>query len=159
MNELTGIALYSPHSGKNDGFSFKHQQSINSKTATDEELDIYVKSQQEECSDLLSGSWASKTGLRFCKVNSFNYASATPQSVATIFLNSTTEPEIENLEIGDIIFVGRDNEAVAVIRVVNIYDGEGVKDDRYEVSMKIVATPSSETTPPTEEDTETLKTE
>ena len=154
VDELTGVAIYSPSSGKNDGFSFKHKQSVNSNTATDEELDIYVKPQADENSELLSRCWASKTGLRFCKFNNFDYASASLQSVAAVFSTSTTEPEIDNLEIGDIVFVGQEKVAIAVIRVVNIYDGNGVSDDRYEISIKIVGTPSSESTPPAEDSTE-----
>lgn len=153
IKELTGFALYSPLSGKNDSFSFKLQLPVNSKTATEEELDIYVKPLEDEGSDLLSGSWASKTGVRFSKVNNFNYAAATLQSVAAIFPTLTTEPEIGSLENEDIIFVGRDSEAIAVIRIVNIYDGDGVADDRYDISMKIVATPQSETPPTTDDPT------
>ena len=159
INELTGIAIYSPRSGKSDAFSFKLQQSVNTKTAADEEVDIYVKPLEDEGSDLLSGSWASKTGVRFSKVNGFNYAAATLQSVAAIFPTLTTEPEIGSLAIGDIIFVGRDNEAIAVIRVANIYDSEGVSEDRYDVNMKIVASTTPEETPPTQEESETPKVE
>lgn len=139
IEELTGVSLYSPRSMKNDAFSFKLMQSIDS--SMDDEADIYVVD-TEATSDMLSGIWASGTGLRFCKANNFNYASATHQSVAAVYANSVTLPMVSELAIDDIIFVGSDNEAVAIIRIVNIYDVEGVENDRYDISIKSLTIPA-----------------
>lgn len=139
IEELTGVSLYSPRSMKNDAFSFKLMQSIDS--SMDDEADIYVVD-NEATSDMLSGIWASGTGLRFCKANNFNYASATHQSVAAVYANSVTLPMVSELAIDDIIFVGSDNEAVAIIRIVNIYDVEGVENDRYDISIKSLTIPA-----------------
>lgn len=137
IEELTGISLYSPRSTKSDAFSFRLMQSIDS--SAEEESDIYVVD-AEASSEELSGSWASGTGLRFCKANNFNYAMATYQSVAAVYTNSVTTPIVSDLAIDDIIFVGGEAEAVAIVRIVNIYDVEGVENDRYDISIKSVVT-------------------
>jgi hypothetical protein len=124
---------------KNDAFSIKLMQSIDSSMG--DEADIYVVD-TEATSNMLSGIWASGTGLRFCKANNFNYASATHQSVAAVYANSVTLPMVSELAIDDIIFVGSDNEAVAIIRIVNIYDVEGVENDRYDISIKSLTIPA-----------------
>ena len=147
IEELTGITLYSPLSGKNDAFSFDLKQSVNSKTALPNQIDLYV-AELEEGSETLSRSWKSNTELRFCRVNSFNYSAATYSSISTVFSNSVTEPVIDDLSIGDIVFVGRDGVAIAVIRIANIYDESGVIFDRYDIDIKVV----DNTTPPTEDE-------
>lgn len=148
IEELTGVSLYSPRSTKNDAFSFRLMQSISSKEV--EGVDIYVVD-AEEGSESLSGTWASGTGLRFCKANNFNYASASEQSVTVVYANSVTNPTVSELSIDDIILVGDDKEAYAVIRIANIYDAEGVEDDRYDISIKSIKTISTEDIPAIDE--------
>jgi hypothetical protein len=45
---------------------------------------------------------------------------------------------VEDLSNEDIIIVGRNGRAIAVIRIANIYDGEGVSEDRYDINMKVL---------------------
>lgn len=40
-------------------------------------------------------------------------------------------------EIDDIILVGNQSDAFGVIKIINIYDEEGVDYDRYDINIKI----------------------
>lgn len=150
IEELTGITLYSPLSERNDAFSFELLQSVCTKSADEGQCDIYVEAGDE--SDNLPRSWASKTGLRFSKSNSFAYSKATYQSVALVYENAVTDPTVSDLASEDIIIVGRNGKAIAVIRIANIYDGEGVNEDRYDINMKVLSV--VEDSPTTDEDTD-----
>lgn len=135
LNELTGIALYSPYSHKEDGFSFRLMQRVKSSEAEDADVDIYVEADATN-ENRLGRSWGSKTGVRFCKANTFNYAAASQLSIESVYNNSITSAKISDLAIEDIILVGDDHGAIAAIRIVNIYDDEGSAFDRYDISMK-----------------------
>ena len=134
LDELTGIALYSPNSNKEDAFSFRLMQRVKSREAEDGDVDIYVEADAAE-ENTLGRSWGSKTGVRFCKANNFNYAAASQLSIESVYNNSITSAKISDLEIEDIILVGNDRGALAAIRIVNIYDDEGSTFDRYDISM------------------------
>lgn len=135
LDELTGITLYSPFSNKEDAFSFRLMQKIKSREAQEGDVDIFVKADSLNTSTLCR-SWGSETGLRFCRTNSFNYASASQFAIESVYNNSVTSATITELEIDDIILVGDDEGAIAAIRIVNIYDDEGSERDRYDISMK-----------------------
>lgn len=137
IDELSGITLYSPRSGRSDAFSFELLQSVNTQNVDASMCDIYVPMVDAE-SDLLPRSWASNTDLRFSKVNNFAYSKATYKSVVTVYENAVISPMVEDLSNEDIIIVGRNGKAIAVIRIANIYDGEGVSEDRYDINMKVL---------------------
>lgn len=137
IEELSGITLYSPLSERNDAFSFELLQSVNTENVDASLCDIYVPMPDIE-SDILPRSWASNTDLRFTKVNNFAYAKATYKSVVTVYENAVLSPVVNELANEDIIIVGRGGVAIAVIRIANIYDSEGVSEDRYDINMKVL---------------------
>lgn len=137
IEELSGITLYSPLSGRSDAFSFELLQSVNTQNVDASLCDIYVPLVDGE-SGVLSRLWASSTDLRFSKVNNFAYSKATYKSVVTVYENAVISPMVEDLSNEDIIIVGRNGRAIAVIRIANIYDGEGVSEDRYDINMKVL---------------------
>lgn len=137
IEELSGITLYSPLSGRSDAFSFELLQSVNTQNVDASLCDIYVPLVDGE-SGVLPRLWASSTDLRFSKVNNFAYSKATYKSVVTVYENAVISPVVEDLSNEDIIIVGRNGRAIAVIRIANIYDGEGVSEDRYDINMKVL---------------------
>lgn len=146
IEELSGITLYSPLSGRSDAFSFDLLQSVNTNNVDASLCDIYVPMADVE-TDVLPRSWASNTDLRFSKVNNFAYSKATYKSVVTVYENAVISPVVDNLANEDIIIVGRGGQAIAVIRIANIYDGEGVSEDRYDINMKVLPVEDSGDTP------------
>ena len=137
LTELTGITLYSPLSQRNDAFSFELLQSVSTKRVDASLCDIYVPNVNEE-SDVLPRLWASNTDLCFAKMNNFVYPKATYKSVVTVYENAVVSPVVEDIAIDDIIIVGRNGSAIAAIRVANIYDGEGINEDRYDICIKVL---------------------
>ena len=136
LDELTSITLYSPHSGKDDAFSFRLRQRVKSSESDIADLDIVVIADSTH-NERLSRNWGSMTDIRFCRSNNFNYAVASQQSLEAVYKNSITSATINNLEIDDIILVGNQSDAFGVIKIINIYDEEGVDYDRYDINIKI----------------------
>jgi hypothetical protein len=151
IEELSGITLYSPLSGRSDAFSFELLQSVNTQNVDASLCDIYVP-MADEGSDVLPRSWASNTDLRFSKVNNFAYSKATYKSVVAVYENAIISPVVEDLSNEDIIIVGRNGKAIAVIRIANIYDGEGVSEDRYDINMKVLPKDDSDDVPEDDSD-------
>lgn len=154
LDELSGITLYSPLSGRHDAFSFKLQQSVNTQDVDPNLCDIYVPLVDQNSEDI-PRLWQSKTDLQFVKLNRFAYAKATYKSVALAYESAVISPMVDDLHNEDIIIVGRNDRAIAVIRIANIYDDEGVESDRYDINLKVLPTDSEEEkeeeeTPPTE---------
>ena len=137
LEELSGITLYSPLSQRNDAFSFELLQSVSTKNIDTSLCDIYIPNIEGD-SEFLPRSWASNTDLRFSKANNFVYAKATYQSVVTVYENAVVSPVVEELKNNDIILVGRNGRAIAVIRIANIYDSDGVDEDRYDINIKVL---------------------
>ena len=61
-----------------------------------------------------------------------------------MYANAVISPVVDELAIEDIIIVGRNDQAIAVARIANIYDGEGVNEDRYDINMKVLPVDDSD---------------
>ena len=55
--------------------------------------------------------WRSDTGVRFAKVNAFDYAGATRSAVASLYENSRCDEFVDALAIDDVILLGRGDHA------------------------------------------------
>ena len=70
-------------------------------------------------------------GLYFARFNDFDFENANSSSVINAYKNSNKSPKIMNISNEDIILVGRDNEALGVLKVINVYDEIDPMQDRY----------------------------
>ena len=85
---------------------------------------------------MLSRQWRSQSGLQFVRYNDFNFPAATVKYLHDSYLAGNKFSSVSNLNTGDIILVGRGNEAIGVFQIQNIYDEEGYENDRYELTFK-----------------------
>lgn len=83
--------------------------------------------------------WRSETGVRFAKVNAFDYAGATRSAVASLYENSRCDEFVDALAIDDVILLGRGDHAWGVLKIVAIFDEPGSTADRYLFDLKTVA--------------------
>lgn len=139
LPETSGIVLYSPSSGKDDAFSFKTLQPLHSSL---QDADLCLGTTSEDAIRPLS--FSTKTDITFTKANNFDYASATWSGLQSVFKNSLRKSTVNNVDIDDIIIVGREKtsadtktiETIGVIRIMAIYDDAGTDSDRIVFNLK-----------------------
>lgn len=130
------IIMYSECSEKTNGLSLEWVTPIIVQTADTTTIDVYDYHDPMTEPSVLSCQWRSMTGLKFVRYNDFNFPAATVKYLHDAYLAGNKYSSINNLAIGDIILVGRDNDAIGVFQIQNIYDEEGIENDRYELTFK-----------------------
>lgn len=118
MAEKTGIVLYSPASGLADALELENiSHPFSLADAPDStHADIFIQASE----DFENISWHSNTKAKFLRNNSFDYASATPSAIQSVFESSVRTDVVNDIRINDIILVGHGNKAQGVFYVANI---------------------------------------
>ena len=130
------LIMYSSCSEKGNGLSLQWVEPVIIQSADSTTIDVYDYHQPDTDPDLLSREWRSMTGLRFVRYNDFNFSAATIKYLQDAYLAGNGYSSITNLQVGDIILVGRGIDAIGVFLVQQIYDEEGIDNDRYVLSFK-----------------------
>lgn len=139
LPEKSGITLWSPLSGKPDGFSLASVQPILCATAAPDEIDIYLHADPDaDPSDALPREWRTRTDVRFAKANNFDYAAATKTALSALYTNSIRSNYVRGLAVDDVVLVGRPDQVWGVIKIVGIFDEEGTANDRYLINLKTI---------------------
>lgn len=133
LEELGQFTIYSSASSKKSGFSIELEQAVYSGSDSIY-CDLYDKT--IDSSLVLSREWQSKTEVLFARFNDFNYEGATKSSVMNAYKDANKVSRMTDISNDDIIFVGRGNTALGVIKVVAVYDDEGFENDRYNFYLK-----------------------
>ncbi|MDP4240295.1 MAG: hypothetical protein Q8904_12580 [Bacteroidota bacterium] len=135
LKESSAHVMYSAKVQINNAFSITRRQVIS--FPLDSLLsDIYDFHDGLTDASQLSGEWRSATEKRFSRFNDFNYAEATEQSLQTCYANASKKTTISDLKVNDIIMIGNLNTAIAVIKIIAIFDEDGYMDDRYVFNVK-----------------------
>lgn len=135
LEEISGITLYSPHSGKPDGFLLTTVQPLLCETSAPEEIDLYLYAASDESPETLPREWRTQNDLLFSKANSFDYASANRSGLKATYQNAVKYNYVKDLETDDLILVGRE-EVWGIIKIVGIFDEDGSVNDRYILNLK-----------------------
>lgn len=133
LEELGQFTMYSALSGKPDGFSINLVQTVYSQIDTTR-CDFYDCS--ADASGVFGRQWNGKNDLLFARFNDFNYSQATRKSVTNAFNDANKTTFIGDINNDDIIFIGNENRAFGVIKVMAVYDEPGTEDDRYNFYLK-----------------------
>lgn len=144
LQERSGFTLYSPFSGKADSFSLATLQPLNSASGS-EDCDISFLQDENTDTTVLPRTWHSNSDVVFCKANTYDYASASWASVQAVFMNSLRSDKVDDLQIDDIILIGREQHAedgtvststIGAIKIMAIYDEDGSTNDRMIFNIK-----------------------
>lgn len=138
LTEYGSFSMYTTEvNDHTNGFCFSTLKPIITSLADSADIDIYPYI-DENNTDSLTCTWRSNTDINFVRANSFDYANATNRSVTNTYESSTYLPRIQNLADDDIILVGREGDALGVIKILLVDDADGQNSDRYVFSVKVI---------------------
>ncbi len=136
LSEHSNITLFSPFSGKRDAFSLSFCQTLISSEASDSTLmDVYMYADN---SDTFSVQWRSYTGTMFVRAGELDYSAITTSQLNIVYDASVKSESVKNIAYNDIIVVGDSLSARGVFKIMQVYDIEGVQDDRVIFGYKSI---------------------
>lgn len=136
LEETAGITLYADESKDHpNGICMEDLRPLIVSLADSAAIDIYTYVDEND-PETLTKEWHSNTDIYFARANTFDYANATNRTLTETFGSVVANPRISRIEKDDIILVGRGNQALGAIKVVQIFDEPGSADDRYLINVK-----------------------
>lgn len=118
ISEKSGIVLYAPQTGRADALALSNvSQTFNWQSSADSvNADVYIETNE----DFDEVRLCSRTGAKFVRINSFDYAAATANSIQAVFAGSVRTDAVNDLRINDIVLIGHNGVAEAAMRVQNV---------------------------------------
>lgn len=136
LEEVAGLTLYATEGGDHpNALRLADLRPLVASLADSADIDLYTHLDESD-PETLSREWRTQTDVYFARANQFDYANATNHSVSEAFGSAVANPRIKNIQKNDIILVGRGNQAVAAIKVAQLYDETGADNDRYILNIK-----------------------
>ncbi len=135
LASLDNYTLYSGSSRNRDAFSLDLEQVVYSGSTDERFLDLVDMGNDSLTGEFLR-TWSSRTALSFSRFNDFNYETATRRSVEEAYQVAAKYSELRDIQDDDIVLLGRSDTALGVLKVVAVFDEEGVESDRYLFSLK-----------------------
>lgn len=120
--------MFASYKNEKNGFSISRNEIIDCETTDSTYIDLYDYS--NDSTMILSREWRSMTGLQFARFNDFDFENANYSSVTNAYSNSNKMSKLLNVNNEDIILVGKEN-ALGVIKVINVFDETDPMQDRY----------------------------
>lgn len=136
LDELTSVSLYSPDSGKPDGFSFSTMSTVSVSSSAEGTVDFYLYKPEEVPQDQLHCELRSQTGLLFSKVTGLDYPALTYRMLKDVYSSSVKDISVPSFNIDDVIIIGRAEEPLAAVKIMAVYDDQGYLNDRCILNIK-----------------------
>jgi len=137
LKESSAHVMYGANTQSYNAFSIAQRQVVS--FPLDSALsDIYDYHDKQTTQTTLGREWRSASEKRFSRFNDFDYAEATIESLQTSYANAAKNTTISSLKVNDIIMIGDVKKAIAVIKIIAIYDDDGYANDRYVFNVKYV---------------------
>ncbi|MGM9809729.1 MAG: hypothetical protein ACI30J_02535 [Paludibacteraceae bacterium] len=136
ITETAFVKLYSVASKGKSVFSF-NTLSTRYPEESNDSLSMYDMPNPDSTSTQLSRVWMSDNGVLFAKGGNFDYGNATATTIQRTWQSSIKSSSVSNLQEGDIILLGQQDDAFGVIILINVHDADNsVTDDYYLFSAK-----------------------
>lgn len=137
LKESSAHVMYGANTLVNNAFSINRREVVS--FPLDSALsEIYDYRNKQISQSILGCEWRSATEKRFSRFNDFNYAEATVQSLQASYANASKKTTINQLKANDVILIGDLSKAIAVLKIIAIFDEEGYVDDRYVFNVKYI---------------------
>lgn len=135
LSEQTGVTIYSPASGKPDGFVVASRTVVSVAAATQGTVDIYMY-QSSDSGDEMLAEWRSQTGLLFTRVTGVDYSTLTYSSMKSVYASALKNVNVPDIRTDDLIIVGTETGPLLAIKVMGVYDEYGTENDRCVLNIK-----------------------
>lgn len=122
--------MFASYKNERNGFSIEQNAIVDCETTDSIYIDIYDYS-ADPTQEILCREWRSMTNLLFARFNDFDFENANYSSVKNAYVNSNKTSKLLNVSNEDIILIGKENDALGVIKVINVFDESDNMQDRY----------------------------
>lgn len=136
LEEYSGFTMYSADSKRDNGFCISKLKTILVGVVPDSEVDIYDYADSTVQGNRFNIEWRSLNDISFVRYNGFDYSSSTEKSIKDAYSVGVKQPFCQNIKNDDIIILGVSNDAIGVIKIVNVYSNNDVVNDRYLFNIK-----------------------
>jgi hypothetical protein len=136
LEESTGHVLFSALSGGYSAFNLDMLQPL-SKDDNPDSLQHFADHSVDSIHfNTLSREWNSPAGYRFVRFEGFSYPEATKTKLQNAYDSGIKLSSVDELVDDDVILIGHDEEAIAVIYIVQIIDVDSTLNDKYLFNIK-----------------------
>ena len=129
-------SMFAFYKNEKNAFNIAYNEIIDFETADSTYIDIYDFS--TDSTQIFKKEWRSMTGIQFARFNDFDFENANHISVKNAYISANKSTKLTNISNDDIVLIGLENEALGVIKVVNVYDESDNMQDRYYFVFKPV---------------------
>ncbi len=140
LQEQTGIVLWDPTSGSPNALAFSNASQpfyYLPTTGDDTTLPAPTADMYLTTDDAFTTIGASSaTNAKFVRSNSFNYATASANSIQAVYESFRRDNAVADLRVNDIIIVGHDAQAEGVLQVTGIVRTGTVQERSLRLSFK-----------------------
>lgn len=140
LSEYSGNVIHSSQSNKLAAFNLVLAQSLSLDLTADSLMHFADHTIYNILSQSLSREWYSPMGCKFIRFEGFNYSKSTASMVQNAFYSGVKQNVIRNLNEDDIIIIGKDDLALAVIYISQILDQDLIENDKYIFNYKPLLT-------------------
>ena len=135
LEESTGHVLFSATSGGYSAFNLDMVQPL-SRNEPDSLLHFADHSVDSIHFNTLSREWYSPAGYRFVRFEGFSYPEATKTKLQNAYDSGIKLSSVNDIGNDDVILIGYEEEAMAVIYIVQVIDIDSTLNDKYLFNMK-----------------------
>lgn len=140
LSEYSGNVIHSALSGQLNAFNLELSQALNIALTPDSIIHFEDHSIDSIHGQTLSREWISPMGCKFIRFEGFNYSKSTASMVQNAFYSGVKQDVISQLNEDDIIIIGKDDLALAVIYISQILDQDSTENDKYIFNYKPLLT-------------------
>lgn len=131
LTEYSGNTMYSALSNQHNAYDLITRTPKYNTDSTSHIFDFT----QPNAGDSLGKTWISPSGVKFVKLNGFDYANATEGTVTNAYNSSVKNDTLRNLQPEDII-ITKVGTTYMALKMVYVIDDTGNANDRYMFSIK-----------------------
>ena len=134
--ESSGHVMFSALSGKTDGFNIWQDQAVICHQNYSPNIHFKDNSVDSIHGHTLSREWISPAGLKFVRFQGFSFPTATYTMIQDSYAYGQKTQELKDIVNDDIVLIGNDTQAYAVVYVVQVLDSDSTQNDKYVLNMK-----------------------
>ncbi|MCB9335587.1 MAG: hypothetical protein H6586_05520 [Flavobacteriales bacterium] len=131
LSETSGNTMYSALSNQFNAYDLLTNTPKYNSDSTSHVFDFSTSNP----SDSLGKTWISPSGIKFVKLNGFDYANATESTVKNAYNSSIKNDTIRNIAPQDVI-ITKVNQTYMALQLIYVIDDVGVNQDRYIFNIK-----------------------